>query len=113
MIGKEIRLKRLIPGTDGKYFGLTVDHAIARGVMPGLDTIDDTLSKMVAGGPNAITMHKGIAEKCFAPYAGKVALVLKLTTFGVYHFDEDVQVANVRRDFSWGRCGLCRLHCGR
>ena len=50
MIGKEIRLKRLIPGTDGKYFGLTVDHAIARGVMPGLDTIDDTLSKMVAGG---------------------------------------------------------------
>ena len=95
MIGKEIRLKRLIPGTDGKYFGLTVDHAIARGVMPGLDTIDDTLSKMVAGGPNAITMHKGIAEKCFAPYAGKVALVLKLTTFGVYHFDEDVQVANV------------------
>lgn len=79
MIGKEIRLKRLIPGTDGKYFGLTVDHAIARGVMPGLDTIDDTLSKMVAGGPNAITMHKGIAEKCFAPYAGKVALVLKLT----------------------------------
>ena len=95
MIGKEIRLKRLIPGTDGKYFGLTVDHAIARGVMPGLDTIDDTLSKMVAGGPNAITMHKGIAEKCFAPYAGKVALVLKLTTFGVYHFDEDVQVADV------------------
>ena len=72
MIGKEIRLKRLIPVTDGKYFGLTVDHAIARGVMPGLDTIDDTLSKMVAGGPNAITMHKGIAEKCFAPYAGKV-----------------------------------------
>lgn len=45
MIGKEIRLKRLIPGTDGKYFGLTVDHAIARGVMPGLDTIDDTLSQ--------------------------------------------------------------------
>ncbi len=67
MIGKEIRLKRLIPGTDGKYFGLTVDHAIARGVMPGLDTIDDTLSKMVAGGPNAITMHKGIAENALRP----------------------------------------------
>ena len=102
MIGKEIRLKRLIPGTDGKYFGLTVDHAIARGVMPGLDTIDDTLSKMVAGGPNAITMHKGIAEKCFAPYAGKVALVLKLTTFGVYHFDEDVQVADVEEGLLMG-----------
>lgn len=95
MLGKEIRLKRLMPDEDGKYFGLTVDHAIARGVMRGLDTIDDTIGKMVAGSPNAITMHKGIAEKCFAAYAGKVPLVLKLTTFGVYHFDEDVQVADI------------------
>ena len=102
MLGKEIRLKRLIPGEDGKYFGLTVDHAIARGVMPGLDTIDDTLKKMVAGGPNAITMHKGIAEKCFARYAGQVSLVLKLTTFGVYHFDEDVQVADVEEALVMG-----------
>lgn len=67
MIGKEIRLKRLIPGTDGKYFGLTVDHAIARGVMPGLDTIDDTLSKMVAGGPNAITMLRALQKNALRP----------------------------------------------
>lgn len=95
MIGKNVRLHRLIPESDGHYFGLTVDHAMARGMMPGLDNISDTLSKMVAGGPNAITMHKGIAEKCFAPYAGITPLVLKLTTFGVYHFDEDVQVADI------------------
>lgn len=102
MIGKEIRMARLIPGADGKYFGLTVDHAMGRGVMRGLDTIDDTLAKMAAGGPNAITMHKGIAEKCFAPYAGKVPLVLKLTTFGVYHFDEDVEVADVEEALVMG-----------
>ena len=62
MLGKEIRLKRLMPTPDGKYLGLTVDHAIARGVMPGLDTVAQTLCRMAAGGPNAITMHKGIAE---------------------------------------------------
>ena len=44
MIGKEIRLKRLMPTEDGKYFGLTVDHAMGRGVMKGLDTIDDTIA---------------------------------------------------------------------
>ena len=55
MLGKEIRLKRLIPGEDGKYFGLTVDHAIARGVMPGLDTIDDTLKKW---SPEALTLSR-------------------------------------------------------
>ena len=37
MIGKEIRLKRLMPTEDGKYFGLTVDHAMGRGVMKGLE----------------------------------------------------------------------------
>ena len=72
MLGKEIRMKRLIPGEDGKYFGLTVDHAIARGVMPGLDTIQKTLRDMAAGNPNAITMNKGIAEKCFGPDARQI-----------------------------------------
>lgn len=102
MLGNEVRMNRLIPGEDGKYFGLTVDHAIARGVVKGLDTIDDTIAKMVAGNPNAITMHKGIAEKCFARFAGKVPLVLKLTTFGVYHFDEDIQVADVEEALCMG-----------
>lgn len=102
MLGKEVRMKRLIPGEDGKYFGLTVDHAIARGVMPGLDTIDQTLREMVAGHPNAITMNKGIADKCFRPYAGQVPLVLKLTTFGVYHFDSDVQTADMGEALAYG-----------
>jgi len=95
MLGKDVRLKRLIPGEDGKYFGLTVDHAMARGVMPGLDTIRETLKKMVAGGPNAITMHKGIVENCYRPYAGIVPFSLKLTTFSPYNFMEDIQVADI------------------
>jgi DhnA family fructose-bisphosphate aldolase class Ia len=102
MLGKEIRLNRLLRQNDGRYLGLTVDHAIARGILPGLDTIDDTLAKMVAGEPNAITMHKGIADKCFQKYAGKVPLVLKLSAFGVYHFDQDVQVADVEEAVRMG-----------
>ena len=102
MLGKEIRMKRLIPGEDGKYFGLTVDHAIARGVMPGLDTIQKTLRDMAAGNPNAITKNKGIAEKCFGPYAGQIPLVLKLTTFGIYHYESDVQTADVEEAICYG-----------
>lgn len=102
MLGKEVRMNRLFREGDGHYLGLTVDHAMGRGVLPGLDTIDDTLAKMVAGNPNAITMHKGIADKCFAKYAGQVPLVLKLTTFGVYHFDEDVLVADVEEAVRMG-----------
>ena len=102
MLGKEIRLKRLIPTPDGKYLGLTVDHAIARGVMPGLDTVAQTLRRMADGSPNAITMHKGIAENCFGPVAGTVSLVLKLTTFGIYHPNEDTPVADVEEAIALG-----------
>lgn len=102
MIGKEVRLKHLIPGKDGKFFGLTVDHAIARGVIPGLDSVKDSLARMIAGRPNAVTMHKGIAENCFLPYAGSVALSIKLTTFGVYHPGEDVQVTEVEEAIAMG-----------
>ena len=102
MLGKEIRLNRLMRRGDGRYLGLTVDHAISRGVLPGLDTIDKTLARLAAGEPDAITMHKGIAQRCFAPYAGKIPLVLKCTAFGLYHFDEDVPVADVDEAVSLG-----------
>jgi len=101
-LGKEVRLNRLMPEGDGLYLGLTVDHAMARGVMPGLDTIDETLSKLVAGGPYAVTMHKGIAERCFAKYAGKVPLVFKCTTFAPSHPDADVVVGDVEEGIRMG-----------
>ncbi|MEL4860334.1 2-amino-3,7-dideoxy-D-threo-hept-6-ulosonate synthase [Pseudoflavonifractor phocaeensis] len=102
MFGKEVRLQRLMPQGDGRYFGLTVDHAIGRGVLPGLDTIDETIRLMVEGKPNAVTMQKGIAEHCFRPYAGQVPLVLKCTSFGVYHFDEDIPLADVEEAVRMG-----------
>ena len=95
-LGKDVRIHRLMPEGDNYYFGIAVDHSMARGIMPGLDHIDDTLAKLVAGGPNALTMHKGIAEKCYGPHAGKVPLVLKCTTFSPYHFLSDVPVATVQ-----------------
>ena len=40
-------------------------------------------------------MHKGIAEKCFTQYAGKVPLVVKCSTFSPYQPDLDTAVADV------------------
>jgi class I fructose-bisphosphate aldolase len=94
-IGKKVRMNRLFSKGDGHYLGITVDHAMARGVLKGLDTIEDTLEKLAAGRPDAITMHKGIAEKCFAPYAGKIPLVMKCSTFSPYQPDLDTVVADV------------------
>jgi len=94
-LGKKVRLNRLLGRGDGRYLGVTVDHAMARGVLKGLDAIDDTIAKLVAGGPDAITMHKGIAQKCFERHAGAVPLVMKCSTFSPYQPDQDTVVCDV------------------
>lgn len=95
-LGKEIRLRRLLNRKSGRLLAVMVDHPITRGVLPGIIDIRDVVAKIVAGGPDAITMHKGIAEKIFPPYAGDVALILKSTAFSVdYHPYLDTPVADV------------------
>jgi DhnA-type fructose-1,6-bisphosphate aldolase and related enzymes len=94
-VGKEVRLKRLL-GPSGRLLAITIDHPITRGLMPGLVDIRSVMKKLVAGGPDAITMHKGIAENVFRPYAGQVAMILKTTAYSIpYHPTYDTPVADV------------------
>lgn len=82
MLGKSIRMSRLVNPKSDKMMAITVDHSISRGIMTGLIDIQSTIDKIVAGGPNAITMMKGIAEKCFAKHAGnRVSLLLKCSSY--------------------------------
>ena len=94
-LGKEVRLKRLL-GPSGRLLAITIDHPITRGLLPGLEDIRTTMRKVVAGGPDAITMHKGIAEKVFTPYAGQSALIMKASAYSVqYHPTYDAPVADI------------------
>lgn len=94
-LGKEIRLKRLLNEKSGKILAITVDHSIARGIQTGLIPIKNTIDRIVAGKPDAITMHKGIAESCFAPHAGKTALILKCSSFSPYQPGFDTWVTDM------------------
>ena len=95
MLGKQVRLNRILNPESKRFVAITMDHPISRGVLPGLEDIKSTVEKVVAGEPNAIIMHKGIAEKVFAPYAGKVPFILKTTSFSPYHFEFDTPTADV------------------
>ena len=66
-------------------------HGIQRKNAPVQQTID----AMCEGRPDAITMHKGLAERCFGRHAGITPLVLKCTTFSPYQPDFDTPVATV------------------
>ncbi|MGC8340996.1 class I fructose-bisphosphate aldolase [Pantoea ananatis] len=96
-LGKEIRLKRLLNKKSGRLLAITMDHPITRGVLPGIGPINEVMGKVVAGKPDAITMHKGIIEKCFAPYADTdVSIIMKATSYAIpYHEAFDTPVADV------------------
>ena len=60
-LGKEVRLTRILNPKSKKLIIITVDHPITRGMFPALINMEDTLDKIVQGGPDALLMHKGIA----------------------------------------------------
>ncbi|MBI3988331.1 MAG: fructose-bisphosphate aldolase, partial [candidate division NC10 bacterium] len=47
-LGKQIRLSRIINQRTGKVFFVTMDHAITRGVLEGIEDIRGMLEKMIA-----------------------------------------------------------------
>jgi len=94
-LGKEIRMKRLISHEDGKLLAVAVDQAMARGIFDELMPIQRKIDEIVAGSPDAMTMHKGIAEKCFRPHAGKTGLILKCSTFSPWQPNYDTWVTDV------------------
>lgn len=102
-VGKEIRLARLLNPKSKRLLGITMDHPITRGVLPGLENIRETLKNVVAGRPDSITLQKGIAQNFFEPYAGKVALILKSSAYNTaYHPVYDTPVADVEEAIRMG-----------
>lgn len=82
---------------------ITLDHPITRGVLPGIIDIRKTMELVIAGKPDAITLHKGIAQKIFPPYAGKTALIMKSTAYSTdYHPHYDAPVADVEEAIRLG-----------
>ena len=74
MLGKEIRMSRLVNPVSNKMMAITVDHATSRGIAPmtGIQDVQSAIDKIILGKPDAMTMTKGIAERCMYQHAGKV-----------------------------------------
>ncbi|HOV15505.1 MAG TPA: 2-amino-3,7-dideoxy-D-threo-hept-6-ulosonate synthase [Spirochaetota bacterium] len=59
MIGKQIRLERLLNRDTGKTVIVPMDHGVTVGPIPGLVNMKDTIKSIVEGGVNAVLLHKG------------------------------------------------------
>ena len=83
MLGKEVRMSRLVNPKSNKMMAITVDHATSRGIAPltGLHHVQDTIDKIILGRPDAMTLTKGIAEHCMWNHAGEVAMLMKISNY--------------------------------
>jgi len=78
-LGKSVRMNRLFSHPSGRFCSVAVDHFIGyqHGLPDGLRDLPVALELVVAGRPDAVTMHKGVALSCWLPFAGKVPLVVQ------------------------------------
>jgi predicted phospho-2-dehydro-3-deoxyheptonate aldolase len=79
MIGKKIRLERIIDRNSGKTVIVPMDHGVTVGPIEGLADMRATISKIVAGGANAILMHKGIVQAGHRGTGKDVGLIIHLS----------------------------------
>ncbi len=79
MIGKKIRLERIINRESNRTVIVPMDHGVTVGPIDGLANMRETVSKVVAGGANAILMHKGIVQTGHRGKGKDVGLIIHLS----------------------------------
>jgi fructose-bisphosphate aldolase, class I len=78
-LGKQVRLSRLFAHQSGRFCSVAVDHFIGyqQGLPDGLRDLRTALAAIIAGRPDAVTMHKGVAISYWPPFAGTTPLILQ------------------------------------
>jgi len=79
MIGKRIRMERIMDRTSGKTVIIPMDHGVTLGPMPGLVDMRQTINAMAVGGANAIVIHKGLVEAGHRRGGKDVGLIIHLS----------------------------------
>ncbi len=79
MIGKMIRLERIIDRNSHKTVIIPMDHGVTVGPIEGLANMRTTVGKVVSGGANAILMHKGMVSAGHRGTGKDVGLIIHLS----------------------------------
>jgi fructose-bisphosphate aldolase / 2-amino-3,7-dideoxy-D-threo-hept-6-ulosonate synthase len=79
MIGKKIRMQRIMDRKSEKMLIIPIDHGISDGPIEGLINVKETVSTIAESGANAILMHKGLVESGFRGTGKDVGLIVHLS----------------------------------
>ena len=87
ILGKKIRMERIINRNTGKCVIVPMDHGISVGPIPGLKDMKKAIGQVAEGGANAIVEHKGLVEEGHRGQGRDIGLIIHLsasTSLSVY-----------------------------
>lgn len=79
MIGKQIRLERIINRNTGRTVIIPMDHGVTMGPIAGLENMTETIDAVTNGGANAIIIHKGLVTAGHRGSGKDVGLIIHLS----------------------------------
>jgi len=79
MIGKQIRMERIMDRRTGKTVIVPMDHGVTLGPIEGLTDMSRTVDLVANGGANAVIGHIGLALHGHRGYGRDIGLILHLS----------------------------------
>lgn len=108
MIGKQIRLERIINRNTGRMIVVPMDHGVTVGPIDGLVNLPDTIDKIARGGANAILMHKGLVSRGHRHSGQDIGLIVHLSASTVLAPDANAKtlVCSIEEAIKLGADGV-------
>jgi len=78
MIGKRIRMERIIDRKSKNTVIVPMDHGVTVGPIEGLEDLVKAVNDVAEGGANAVLMHKGMVQYGHRGYGSDVGLIIHL-----------------------------------
>ena len=79
MIGKQIRMERIIDRNTSRTVIVPMDHGVSSGPIYGITDLRDAIEQVVRGGANAIVEHKGMVGAGHRRSGKDVGLIIHLS----------------------------------
>jgi fructose-bisphosphate aldolase/2-amino-3,7-dideoxy-D-threo-hept-6-ulosonate synthase len=79
MIGKQIRMERIMDRNTGKSVIIPMDHGMTLGQIDGLLHMNETIAAVSDGGANAIILHKGLVKVGHRRKGRDIGLIIHLS----------------------------------
>ena len=104
MIGKKIRMERIMNRKTGNMVVAPMDHGVSSGPVKGIVDMDTTIESISKGGANAVLMHKGIVELGHRGYGNDIGLIIHISASTSLSIDPNnkVLVTSVERAIQLG-----------